>query len=464
MKAKSFNIILILLIIFSTQHKTLGQNTHHIPEDFSSIQESIDYASIGDTIIVAQGTYYENINFRGKDIYLSSEFLYDLEFSTIQNTIIDGSQPTDADTASVVLIINEESENAVLRGFTITGGAGTRIYNEDEGLYFRTGGGIVINKSSPTIINNIIRNNVSTNTTSVSGAGGGGIRAGAGQPYIANNYILSNDGRYAGGIMMAFCNGMSFVNNVVAYNHTAGDFGGGGGVYVDWQNVNITNNTIVYNNSDASGGGLCITGNTSPIKNCIIFGNTGTSFPQIRKRYSGNPVVSYCNIEAGYSQGDQILDTLPNFMDTIRFILAEESPCIDAGDPDSIYFDQTTEYGEVLLPAMGDQTNDIGAYGGSFYQLPPPEIIPEPVAVFNNTVIDYAIEIIGNKAILKTESQLKLKLSCYKLNGQLFKSLHNGILAQGQYQFELSTKKEPLIIVAESEKSKTVLKTISGIY
>ncbi len=206
-----------------------------------------------------------------------------------------------------------------------------------------------------------------------------------GLPYIANNIITENSGRYAGGIMIAYCEGMTLENNVISYNYTTGNFGGGGGIYVDWESINIINNTIVNNHSDGTGGGLCITGNAGVIKNCIIYGNTGngntaTNEPVIRKRFEGNPDVSYTNIEGGWD-GEEIMDALPLFIDTIQFKLSVLSPSIDAGDPDPIYFDQTLEgnLNIVLLPAQGFLLNDMGAYGGPHYQVYEAPIDTPPV-------------------------------------------------------------------------------------
>ena len=39
---------------------------------FKSIQEGIDTTSGGDTVVVAAGVYFENINFGGKDVTLTS--------------------------------------------------------------------------------------------------------------------------------------------------------------------------------------------------------------------------------------------------------------------------------------------------------------------------------------------------------------------------------------------------------
>lgn len=41
--------------------------TIHIPIDYNTIQEGIDNSKNGDTVLVHQGTYYENLNFNQKD-------------------------------------------------------------------------------------------------------------------------------------------------------------------------------------------------------------------------------------------------------------------------------------------------------------------------------------------------------------------------------------------------------------
>lgn len=49
----------------------------YVPADHPTIQEAIDAASEGDTVLVAEGTYYENIRFEGKAITVASQFLID---------------------------------------------------------------------------------------------------------------------------------------------------------------------------------------------------------------------------------------------------------------------------------------------------------------------------------------------------------------------------------------------------
>lgn len=122
----------------------------YVPDHFATIQEAIDAASSGDTIMVRPGTYQERINFLGKGITLKSE-------SGPEATIIDGRGSTPG---SIVLFTTSEGPDSVLDGFTITQGRGTYVEYHQWLAAGYVGGGIYCYASSPTIINNIITDNL----------------------------------------------------------------------------------------------------------------------------------------------------------------------------------------------------------------------------------------------------------------------------------------------------------------
>ena len=98
------------------------------------------------------------------------------------------------DSASCVIFNNHEDSSAVLQGFAITAGTGTKWNDEHAAGIYREGGGILIQYSYPVIQNNIIYNNQCTNLTGVTSTGGGGMRIGDSYSRIYNNIIFNNTG------------------------------------------------------------------------------------------------------------------------------------------------------------------------------------------------------------------------------------------------------------------------------
>ncbi len=239
--------------------------------EFDNIQAAINDANDRDTIIVADGTYYENINFAGKNIILCSTD--PMNPGVVSSTIIDGNYAN-----SVVTFSGTESSDCVLRGFTITNG------NALEG------GGIYGNATQATIENN--------NITSNSAQYGGGLSNCNGtiqDNTISENYNVNYDNRppyvgYGGGLF--FCDGI-ILNNIITDN-TAND--GGGGLYKC--NGTIEKNTFTGNSAGLDGGGVdqcngTIQNNTFSNNSARFGAGLGGCGGTIRNNIISNNVSSY---------------------------------------------------------------------------------------------------------------------------------------------------------------------------
>lgn len=276
--------------------------TLNVPRDYNTIQEAINAAGSGDTVLVADGTYVENIDFDGKAITVKS-------VNGAASTIIDGNR-----NGSVVTFENSESASSVLDGFTITNGNGMPIEYKHPDDY--VGGGIHCKNSSPTITNCIISGN--------SAKAGGGI-------YCKNSSLT-----------LADC---TFSDNSVTWpGHGGGIYCGGS--FPSFSTPTLTNCTF-RGNSATNGGGIYCYAASPYIVNSIFWGNGSEIYTE-----SGSyPQLSYCDIQGGFS-GLGNINADPQFVapQAGDYHLKTGSPCIDAGHP-RIYDNDGSR-------------SDMGTYGG----------------------------------------------------------------------------------------------------
>jgi parallel beta-helix repeat protein len=232
--------------------------TLNVPGSYATIQEAINNANAGDTVLVADGTYLENINFLGKAITVRSE-------NGAATTIIDGNA-----LSSVVTFYSGEGADSVLDGFSVTNGT--------SGIYFS-------NSSSPMVKNCNISNN--------SGTSGGGIACwNSSAPTISNCTISNNDARDGAGIWSKFASPVitncNINNNTSSYN--------GAGIYVFFSpNTTITGCNISNNNAGMGGGIAFVASSSSDISNCTISGNTADDGGGIHCDDS-SPTITNCRI------------------------------------------------------------------------------------------------------------------------------------------------------------------------
>lgn len=301
---------------FSLAQSDALKQTIQVPGDQPTIQAAIDVATHGDTILVAEGTYYENINFLGKAITVASEFLIDGDETHIENTIIDGSQPSNPYVASVVTFDSGEDTTSIIIGFTITGGAGTAV----PSFQLLVGGGISCVNSGAKILNNIIEYNHLNASNNGNGAG-----ISQGPPEIENAIVIRDNIIQNNSItaeLEAFGGGLSTSGNAIVENniitsnncHSNNDRSGAGGIAsggAEMRFIKMTNNIISYNSASSTTtqmeavvcGGAWIFQCYGNVKNNIFEGNiTNTS----QSSWGPGVHIGFCNTNLNFEKNKVI--------------------------------------------------------------------------------------------------------------------------------------------------------------
>jgi len=117
-----------------------------IPRDFQSVQEGINAAVDGATVVISRGTYRENIVVMGKTITITSENYSSGLTEDIEQTVLDGGGYT-------VITVGPRSDDTLIQGLTIQNGndgisvesdveiTGNRIVYNVDGVDYEGGGG-----------------------------------------------------------------------------------------------------------------------------------------------------------------------------------------------------------------------------------------------------------------------------------------------------------------------------------
>jgi hypothetical protein len=243
---------------------------------FGTIQVAINASTTADTVVVHPGRYYENINFEGKNITLTS--LDPNDSNIVETTIIDGNF-----NGTVVTFDSGEDTNCVLEGVTITNGwGGVGCFQSSPKISNckiagNTSEGIYCQESDAVIENCVVTGN--------SGWDVGGIRCDCGNISISGCDIRLNTGEYGGGGIMFWCGHLWITDCNITDN--TGYFGGGISNYgipgessVSVRDCNISDNLAYGHDGEfgyGKGGGIYLEGQGEVnIVNCIISGNSAT--------------------------------------------------------------------------------------------------------------------------------------------------------------------------------------------
>lgn len=338
----------------------------NVPAEQPTIQAGINVAVDGDTVLLQPNTYYENIDYVGKNIIVASLFLTTQDTSYISQTIIDGNQ-----NGSVVTFENGEDSIAFLCGLIIQNGSGF-------------GGGIFCSQSIPRLENITIKNNTGEFNTS-----GSGIYCIYSSPSLKNVIINNNSTVNIGGGILLCLNSNPIMENVTISNNSAGSYGGG----------------------------ICCISDSNPaLINCIHWNNT----PQEIYCDLGIITAIYSDIQGGW-EGEGNIDADPLFIDPENgdYHLTVNSPCIDAGDPNSPFDPDGT------IADMGAFYYDQGA-GVQNENIQSSLLFPQlsnyPNPFNPTTTIEFSIQNDSN-----------IEISIYNNKGQKIKTIAQNDFQKGQH-------------------------------
>ena len=229
-------VAIALIIAMSALTLTGGQQagaaTINVPAQYTNIQDAINHASVGDIIVLADGTYSGvknyNVDFGGKAVTVQSA-------NGPTNCIIDCKQLGRAFIAQ-----SQEKPTTQVIGLTIKNGSAS----DGAGIY--------------TNANLVVKNCVFTNNVAVSGNSGGGMYGGTAISCSFTNNTAGNGGGMSNGI----ASNCAFTSNTSTYN--------GGGGYA------ITATNCVFTNNMTSGDGGGLYSSYLAETNCIFTGNTAS--------------------------------------------------------------------------------------------------------------------------------------------------------------------------------------------
>ena len=261
-------------------------DTLFVPAQFPTIQDAINAAADGDTIVVAPGSYFENIDFLSKSIAVTSSGGNGV-------TTIDGSVGF---TSTVNIVAT--TGTATLSGFTVIAGPGQA---DPFNAVLTSGGGVFAQEAVVEIDGCIIRD------ANTSGRGGGAHFFDS--DVVVSNSVFTNNISDAanantvrgGGVAVS---GSLFVptvifNSTVFSNNSAGNNGGGVSVFASSAVLNDCEFTS--NAAGVGGGGLHVLVGDVQVNNTSFSSNTAVNGGGVHMNTDATGVFTTCSFDANTS-------------------------------------------------------------------------------------------------------------------------------------------------------------------
>ncbi len=308
-------IFMLLMILFS------NADIINVPEDYNTIQAGIAASVDGDTVLVQPGIYVENIDYDDKNILVTSLYHTTQDTSYISSTVIDGNQ-----NGTVVTASDNESSDAILKGFTITNGYSStdgggiwiihaslslinvRVINNSCHAF---GGGVCCHWATVSLIDSQVNDNITetaggggllVNYTTINienceiagnqeldGWGGGAIYSEEAEIHISNSLIMGNIAEHCGGAIYVNYSSLLEITDTEICDNEAGVYGGGICIY----NVDTILNrvSIHHNAAEAGGGGIYLYEGNIILQNVTLADNSSLDGAAFGIEMGGNIAI-----------------------------------------------------------------------------------------------------------------------------------------------------------------------------
>lgn len=241
--------------------------------DISTIQEAINQAVDGDTILVKGGTYTGDGN---RDLDLWCKQIVIISENGALYTIID-CQGTEAEPHRAFRLCNGENAANVIIGLTFMNGYG--VFEKDN----PKGGALYISNSSPIFEECIFKNNSTPKN--------GGAVSGWGTDAVFNDCSFSNNTGMHGAavylngvpdiykgdrVLNPTFNRCSFSENTCTEIFTGEGTSVGGAILMQYANLNVDFNSCIFrgNSADYGSAAVCWDDATLTMTNCTVVGNS----------------------------------------------------------------------------------------------------------------------------------------------------------------------------------------------
>jgi len=319
-------VVLVVVVVLGIAAASGNAETFNVPDPYATIQEGVNAAGEGDTVLVAPRTYMgagnRNVQISGANIVLMSEA---------------GAAATTIDcegTSNAVGVSSGRDSTCVIRGLTFVNGNGSN------------GGAITVNQSAATIENCVFHD---------------------------------NDAYNGGAVWCGYAPTVAIIRNCVMYGNTARSRGGAiccdHGYAPDWVPP-VIRDCIIYDNEESTentygGGGIYCAYSDATIVGCTVVGNSGepgrgaiygsSCYPVVRRTVSAfnltgpgvyNVDADHCviygnvgdNPQPGRDRDNLYVDPLFCDIGSWDLTLCDDSVCI-AGDPENPWGEQVGALG-----------------------------------------------------------------------------------------------------------------------